>query len=152
MWKRRGGSFPHFQLALSILSLSSASLHTIQLISPPPLLVCPCQGLKMHVACWLSVCLPGGDRGWSVGWWWFSWGRTVGLHPEEVSSLRSGFSDTGAIFYRDRIKPCSGLDPCFVSSDTEDSHTQGCVYLEVGSVVLSCILLLTTVTHCTLYP
>lgn len=48
VWKRRGGSFPHFQLALSILS---------QLISPPPLLVCPCQGLKMHAACWLSVCL-----------------------------------------------------------------------------------------------
>lgn len=58
VWKRRGGSFPHFQLALSILS---------QLISPPPLLVCPCQGLKMHAACWLSVCLPGGDRCWLVG-------------------------------------------------------------------------------------
>lgn len=62
----------------------------------------------MHVARWLSlsaspvslvVAAVGRSVGGSPG------GRTPGPHPEEVSSLRSGFSDTGAIFYRDRIRP-----------------------------------------------
>ncbi|KAI4820298.1 hypothetical protein KUCAC02_028282, partial [Chaenocephalus aceratus] len=45
-------------------------------------------------------------------------GQTLGLYPEEVSSLRSGFSDTGAIFYRDRIKPAQGkpINPIFTLS------------------------------------
>lgn len=101
VWKRRGGSFPHFQLALSILPHLPAPNHPAH--QPPPL-VCPCQGC-MWLADSQSVSLSPWWGPWLVGCCWSSRGQTLGLYPEEVSSLRSGFSDTGAIFYRDRIKP-----------------------------------------------
>lgn len=99
-------------------SFSSSLIHPLSLIclpplhqahQPPPLLVRPCQGLKMHAAGWLALCrhgvearllappLPvhGGSRG----------DATRGLHPEEVSSVQAEFCDTGAFFFHtERIK------------------------------------------------
>lgn len=140
-------------------SLSTSLIHPLSLIylpphhpahRPPPLLVCPCQGLEMHVACWLSVSLVVTVVGWPVH----------GGSPRDrlrVFTLRRlrlygpGLVTLG-LFSTERGLSFSGLDPCFVSSDTEGPPTQGRVYLGVGALVLSCILLLTTVKRCTLCP
>lgn len=70
----------------------------------PPLLIWPSPRFKD--ACGLlAPCLLGGDCGCLGGSRRFSGGRTRGLHPEEALSMQSQFSDTGDIFYRERIKP-----------------------------------------------
>lgn len=136
-------------------SFSSSLIHPLFLIclpphhpahQPPPLLVWPCQGLKMHVACWLSVSLVATVVGWPVR----------GGSPRDglrVFTLRrfclcSPSLVTLGLFSAEKGLSFSGLDPCFVSSDTEGSPATGCVYLGVGALVLSCILRFTTVTHC----
>lgn len=68
VWRRRGGSFPHFQLALSILSHLPPSTPSSSSAPSPPCLSLP----RFKDACGLlalclSLRLPGGDRGWSVG-------------------------------------------------------------------------------------
>lgn len=56
-----------------------------------------------------------------------------------------------AIFYRDRIKAAQVQTPALFPL-TLKSHTQARVYLGVGVVVLGCILVFSTVSHCTMCP
>lgn len=124
------------------------------LFSPPPSATHPPSCLSLprlkDARGSLAVCLPGGDHDWLVGGG-FPGRQTLNPHHEEMLPSWFRFSDPEVVFYRERIKP-AGLDPCIVSSDREDCHTQGCVYLGVGIQVLSCILVLTTATHCMLCP
>lgn len=151
MWKRRGGSFPHFQLALSILSHLPPSTPSSSPASSPPWLSLPsfkdaCGSLALCLSVSLVVTVVGwlvagdspGDRLWVFT------PRRCRLCGPGLVTLRLFSTETGLSLLR--FRPLL----CFLS-DTEDSHTQGCIYLG-GTVVLSCILVLTTVTHCTLCP
>lgn len=64
VWKRRGGSFPHFQLALSILPHLPAPNHPAH--QPPPPLSVLAKDACGLLTLSLSLCLPGGERGWLV--------------------------------------------------------------------------------------
>lgn len=134
-------------------SLSTSLIHPLSLshssASSSPGLSLP----RFKDACGsLALCVPGGNRGRLAGSWWLSQGQARGLHLEEVFFLYSPGLVTLGLFSTEKGLSFSGLDPCFVFFDTKGSPMQGCVYLEVGALVLSCILLLTTATRCTLCP
>lgn len=131
--RRKGGIFPSSSLTHP---LSSASLYAIQLISRLPSSLCLSlprfkDACGLLAGC-LSLCLPGGDRGWLVSGgspgdrlWVFTLRRCC-LCGSGLVTLGLFSTETGLSLLR--FRPLL----CFLRHQRHP-HTQGCVYLGVGA-------------------